>query len=82
MKLLNLQFSPFSCHLISLRSKDLYQVTVLSVPPNCSESVSNRLTLFLARVISSTLKIEATRSSETSKKTAFALSYKFLEDPL
>jgi hypothetical protein len=32
----------------------------------CSQSVSNRLTLFLACVISSTLKMEATHSSETS----------------
>jgi hypothetical protein len=36
------------------------------MPPNCSQSVSYRLTLFLAPVISSTLKTEATRSSETS----------------
>jgi hypothetical protein len=32
----------------------------------CSQSVSNRLTLPLARVISNTLKIKAARSSETS----------------
>jgi hypothetical protein len=36
------------------------------VPPNWSQSVSNRLTLFLAGVISSVLKMETTRSSETS----------------
>jgi hypothetical protein len=34
--------------------------------PNCSVSVSNRLTLFFARVISYTLKMEATSSSEKS----------------
>jgi hypothetical protein len=34
--------------------------------PNFSQSVSNRLTRFLARVISSTLKMEATCSCETS----------------
>jgi hypothetical protein len=39
---------------------------VLSVPPNCSQSVSYHLTLFLPRDIFSTLKMEATRSSETS----------------
>jgi hypothetical protein len=32
---------------------------------NCSQSVSYRLTLFLAHFISSTLKMEATHSSET-----------------
>jgi hypothetical protein len=36
------------------------------MPPNCSQPVSCRLTLFLAHVISSTLKMEKTRSSETS----------------
>jgi hypothetical protein len=40
--------------------------SVLSVPPYCCQSVSYRLTLFLARVISSTLKMEEARSSETS----------------
>jgi hypothetical protein len=39
---------------------------VPSEPPNCSQSVSNRLTLFLACVISSTLKMEAKCYSETS----------------
>jgi hypothetical protein len=34
--------------------------------PNYSESVNNRLTLFLDRAISSTMKMEATRSSKTS----------------
>jgi hypothetical protein len=33
---------------------------------NCSQSVSNRVTLSFARVISSTLMMEAIRSSETS----------------
>jgi hypothetical protein len=33
---------------------------------NCSQSVSDRITLFFDRVISSTLKTEETRSSETS----------------
>jgi hypothetical protein len=36
------------------------------VPLNCSQSVSNRLTLFFARGISSSLKMEERRSSETS----------------
>jgi hypothetical protein len=40
--------------------------SVPSVPPSYSQSVSYRLTLFFARFISSTLKIEATRFSETS----------------
>jgi hypothetical protein len=39
---------------------------VPSEPPNCSQSVINRVTLFLARVISSTQKMEVTRSFETS----------------
>jgi hypothetical protein len=34
--------------------------------PSCIQSVSKRLTVFLAQVISSTLKMEATHSSETS----------------
>jgi hypothetical protein len=42
------------------------KVPMLSVPANCSQSVSYRLTLFLVRVISSTLKMDMTRSSETS----------------
>jgi hypothetical protein len=33
---------------------------------NYSQSVSNRLTLSFSRILSSTLKMEATRSSETS----------------
>jgi hypothetical protein len=33
---------------------------------SCSQSVSHRIALFLSRFISSTLKLEATRSSETS----------------
>jgi hypothetical protein len=33
---------------------------------NCSQSVSNRLTLFLAHVISSDLKMKKAKSSETS----------------
>jgi hypothetical protein len=37
-----------------------------SVPPNCSQSVSDRLTFFLAHVLSSALKMEATCSSEKS----------------
>jgi hypothetical protein len=40
--------------------------TMLAESPNCSQSVSYRLTSFFARVISSTLKMEKTRSSETS----------------
>jgi hypothetical protein len=40
--------------------------SVPSVSPNCSQSVSNRLTLFLAGVISSTLNMEATCFFETS----------------
>jgi hypothetical protein len=39
---------------------------VLSVPLTCSQSVSYHLSLFLARVISSSLKLEVTRSSEMS----------------
>jgi hypothetical protein len=39
----------------------------MNVPPHLqTESVNNSLTLFLAFVISCTLKMEATRSSETS----------------
>jgi hypothetical protein len=38
-----------------------------------TQSVSNRLTLFLASIISSTLKIEAARSSETSVYNKHAL---------
>jgi hypothetical protein len=40
--------------------------SVLSVPLNYSQSVSYRITLLLVRVISSTLKMEATCSSESS----------------
>jgi hypothetical protein len=39
---------------------------VPSVPLNCSQSVSNSLTLFLTCVMCYTLKMEAKRSSETS----------------
>jgi hypothetical protein len=39
---------------------------VFSVPRYCTQSVSNYQTLFFAHVISFNLKIEATRSSETS----------------
>jgi hypothetical protein len=35
------------------------------VPSDCNQSLGNRLTVFLARVISSALKMEETRSSET-----------------
>jgi hypothetical protein len=39
---------------------------MLSVTPNCIQYISYRLALFLARVITYTLMMEATRSSETS----------------
>jgi hypothetical protein len=40
-------------------------VALFSVPPNCSESVSYRLTFSLLAFFSFTLRTEETRSSET-----------------
>jgi hypothetical protein len=41
-------------------------ISVLLVPQNCSQSVSNRVTLFLSRLMPSTLKMGPTNSFETS----------------
>jgi hypothetical protein len=77
--IMNLRFGGICCHHFRGRrnhsSNEIPTVgltfpqsnfSMLSVPANCNQSVGYSLALFLVRVISATLKMEVTCSSETS----------------